>query len=137
MPAALSLTRAQLSAICAHALEHKPEEACGILAGDADGTVRRVFLVENSEHSSTFYLMDSGEQFRVFDEIERQGLTLLAVFHSHPHSPAYPSARDCELAFYPDSLYMIVSLMDDSPQSRVFHIRDGGVQEAEMVVAGG
>jgi hypothetical protein len=26
------------------------------------------------------------------------------------HSPAYPSATDLELAFYPDSLYVIISL---------------------------
>ena len=137
MPAALRITRAQLDTVFGHALRYTPEEACGILAGDADGTVRRVFLVENSEHSSTFYLMDPGEQFRVFDQIEQDGLELLAIFHSHPHSTAYPSARDCELAFYPDSFYMIVSLMDREPRSRVFRIREKGVQEAEMVIAGG
>lgn len=136
MAAALSLTRAQLNTICGHALRHQPEEACGILAGDADGTVRRVFEMENVEHSATFYMMDSEEQFRVFDQIEQDGLTLLAIFHSHPHSAAFPSSRDCELAFYPDSLYMIVSLMGREPQSRVFRIREGGVAESKLIIAG-
>ena len=136
MPAALSLTRAQLGSIYDHALRHRPEEACGILAGDADGRVRRVFEMENAEHSSSFYMMDSQEQFQVFDQIEQDGLQLVGIFHSHPHSPAYPSARDCELAFYPDALYMIVSLMDGRPASRAFSIREGTVEEARLLVSG-
>ncbi len=134
MPASLRLTRAQLEAVLGHARASSPKEACGVLAGDPDGTVRRVFTMENSASSSTFYLMDSREQFRVFDQIEREGLELVAIFHSHPHSPAFPSGRDTELAFYPDSLYLIVSLMYDKPECRVFKIVDGKVEEAEMVI---
>jgi proteasome lid subunit RPN8/RPN11 len=137
MPEELRLTRAQLDSIVRHARSHKPLEACGILAGDPDGTVRQVFLMENAEHSPTLYMMDSREQFHVFDEIERKEMELVAIFHSHPHSPAVPSARDCELAFYPDALYLIISLVDDSPEWHAYRILDGKVSEVEVTVDGG
>lgn len=134
MPDALRLSAAQLDILIDHARACRPEEACGILAGRNDGTVLKVFPMDNTEHSQTLYMMDSREQFRVFDEMEREGLELVAIFHSHPHSQAYPSAHDCELAFYPDSLYLIISLMDEQPASRVFKIVDGTVKEAELVL---
>jgi len=134
MPDALRLTRTQLNTIIDHARAHKPEEACGILAGDSDGTVRRVYTMQNAEHSSTFYMMDSREQFQVFDEIEREGLDLVAIFHSHPHSPAVPSGRDKELAFYPDSLYLIISLMNDEPESHAYKIVGEKVEEVKIVI---
>ncbi len=134
MPGSLRLTRAQLAVVLEHARACAPEEACGVLAGDKNGSVRHVFTMNNSAGSSTFYLMDSREQFRVFDQIEKEGLELVAIFHSHPHSPAFPSGRDTELAFYTDSLYLIVSLMDNKSDCRVFKIVDGKVEEVEMII---
>ena len=46
-------------------------------------------------------------------EIEDNGWALGAIYHSHTRSPAYPSQTDVNLAFYPDALYVIVSLQDD------------------------
>jgi len=37
-------------------------------------------------------------------------LELLAIYHSHPRTEAYPSATDIRLAYYPDSSYLIISL---------------------------
>ena len=128
----LRLSQAQLETLIGHARTCRPEEACGVLAGDSEGNILRVFCMENAAHSSTFYTMDSGEQFRVFDEIRREGLELVAIFHSHPHSPAVPSMKDLELAFYPDSVYLIVSLMDDVPECHAFTIVDGQAYELEI-----
>lgn len=136
MTETLRLSADQYQSIVDHARACKPEEACGILAGEADGVITRVFLMENTEHSDVFYMMDSREQFEVFDAIERDGLKLLAIFHSHPHSPPLPSAQDMELAFYPDAFYLIVSLMDEEPAARVFRIVDGEVREAELALGG-
>jgi len=135
MPADLRLSRAQLETVIGHARECAPEEACGILAGGEDGTVLRVIPMENAEHSRTFYLMDSREQFQIFDEMERDGLELVAIFHSHPHSPAYPSIHDMELAFYPEAVYLIVSLMGDEPDSHAFKIADQTIREIEIIVS--
>lgn len=134
MTDSLRLSRAQLETVFDHTRACKPEEACGILAGDRDGNVKRVFLMENTEHSSSFYVMDSREQFQVFDEMERDGLELVAIFHSHPHSPAFPSAQDMELAFYPDAVYLIISLMNEEPESHAFRIVEDRVTEIEITV---
>lgn len=134
----LRLTGSQMESIVAHARACKPEEACGILAGDLrqNGVrvVEQVFLMENARHSSTFYLMDSQEQFQVFDDMQKRGLEPVAIFHSHPHSPAYPSGVDLDLAFYPDSLYLIVSLAGDEPEGRVFRIVDGKIEDAQLAI---
>ncbi|MHB9112484.1 MAG: M67 family metallopeptidase [Thermoleophilia bacterium] len=134
MPPVLRLSPAQLETVIGHSRACKPEEACGILAGDSEGNVLRVFCMENAEHSSTFYTMDSSEQFRVFDEIRSDELELVAIFHSHPHSPALPSMQDLELAFYPDSVYLIVSLMDDEADCHAYTIVEGQVEELEITM---
>ncbi|MHB1389876.1 MAG: M67 family metallopeptidase [Thermoleophilia bacterium] len=140
MTSVLRLTRTQQAALVAHARSCRPEEACGILAGTRDGgtaIVTRVFLMENAEHSNIFYQMESREQFQVFDEIEKEGLQLVGIFHSHPHSPAFPSGVDLELAFYPDAAYLIVSLMNDEPESHAFRIVDGQIRKMDIVIETG
>ena len=51
----------------------------------------------------------------------------VAIYHSHPRSPAEPSQTDINLATYPHWLYVIVSLADDSV--RAWRIADGRVEE--------
>lgn len=136
MPEELRLSEGQHTAIIKHVRRNAPEEACGILAGDSDGTVRKVFLMENIEHSPDFYMLDSSEQFKVFKAMENEGMELLAIFHSHPHSAAVPSARDMELAFYPDSLYLIISLAGGAPESHAYSIVGGSVREVRIYLNG-
>ena len=69
------------------------------------------------------YVMDPREQLRIMDDIEGSGEDLLAIYHSHTRSAAYPSRTDVELAFFPDTLYLIVSIADrDAPEIRAFRI---------------
>lgn len=134
MPETLRISRSQFDLLVRYASARKPEEACGILAGDISGTVSHIFLMENIEHSSTLYMMDSQEQFKVFDEMEKEGVEMVAIYHSHPHSDAYPSPRDCELAFYPDSFYLIISLKNGNPEGRAFKIIDKEVEEIQIII---
>ena len=131
MPEALRLNPAQLDSILDHAHACEPEEACGVLAGDSDGNVTHVYLMENVRHSTTRYDMGKQELFNVFDEIWKSKLELVAIFHSHPHSPAIPSDVDLNLAvpkpglvLHPESIYLIISLMDDEPVCNAFKIID-------------
>lgn len=117
-----------------HAEEEYPNECCGLLAG-RDATVERVYRMRNIRQSPVMYTMDPKEQLRVFEEIDQAGQTLVGIYHSHTHSPAYPSPTDIRLAFYPDSAYVIISLADRSrPEVRAFQIVDGTVRELEVVV---
>lgn len=67
------------------------------------------------------YVMEPREQLRIMDDIDAAGWDLLAIYHSHTRSAAYPSRTDVELAFYPTTAYMIVSLADrDRPEIRAY-----------------
>src|SRR5208282_2319975 len=90
-----------------HCREGYPNEACGILAGSGH-EVSRLFRMQNVESSPVSYLMDSKKQFEVMKTLREDSLAIVALFHSHPASAAFPSAKDVALAFYEDSAYVIV-----------------------------
>jgi len=123
-----------LNGVIEHARREYPLESCGILAGK-DGKIVKVYSMENTERSSSSYLMAPEKQLKVFREVEAEGLELSAIYHSHPHSPAFPSQRDVDYAFYPDSLILIISLTDPKvPQAGVFQIENGRVKEKRLKI---
>lgn len=110
-----------------------PEEACGLLAGQA-GTVEQVYPVDNVLRSPTAYRMDPAGQLRSMLTIEQSGLELVGIYHSHPHGPTTPSATDLKQATYPEVLYLICS---PSPgegwQARAFWLRGNQAVEEALV----
>jgi proteasome lid subunit RPN8/RPN11 len=78
--------------------------------------------------------MEPQEQYRVQTAIEDAGLELGAIYHSHTRSAPYPSQTDINLAFYPDSLYIIVGVAAADPEVRAYTIRDGEVRETRLDV---
>jgi [CysO sulfur-carrier protein]-S-L-cysteine hydrolase len=118
----------------AHARVELPNECCGIVAS-RDGAAVRLYRATNAEASPVRYGLDPQEQYRIMMEIEEQGWTLGAIYHSHTRSPAYPSQTDVNLAFYPDALYLIVSLRDpERPDLRAFTIVEGKIDEGELAI---
>ena len=89
----------------------------------------------NADASPATYRLDGKEQLHVFNELDDRGWELWAIYHSHTHTEAYPSKTDRSQAFYPDSRYLVLSLEDrDAPVLRSFFIRDGEVEEEELIV---
>lgn len=130
------ITRAQVEEMVKHARNGFPNEACGLIAA-RDGRAVKVYCLENAEGSPVTYRMDSGEQLRAMLEIDDEGWDLGAVFHSHTRTRAYPSATDVRLAFYPSTLYVIVSLADPaSPDVRAFRIEEGRIIEEALAIEG-
>ncbi len=128
------MAREHYDEIVAHARSEFPNECCGLLSGK-DLRVARVHRMTNSEASPVLYVMDPREQIRVFDDIDRQGEDLVAIYHSHTRSAPYPSATDVRMAFYPESLYVIVSLQDmESPTIGAFRIVDGEIRQVRMEI---
>jgi [CysO sulfur-carrier protein]-S-L-cysteine hydrolase len=120
------------SQIIEQAKAEHPNEACGLIGG-SDGHAKRLFRMTNAERSPVIYRMEPTEQLRVFNEIDADGLDLVAIYHSHTRSPAYPSSTDVSLAYYPEAVYLIVSLADmEKPDLRGFRIQDGKVTEIEV-----
>lgn len=95
-----------------HLKKQIPYEGCGILSGN-DGNVLRVYEMTNGAKREDFFLMVPEEQFEVIKDIRKNGQKMLAIFHSHPVSRAYPSAKDIDMAYYDDIHYIIVSFKDE------------------------
>ena len=122
----------------AHALQDDPNECCGILSG-ADGTITKLYRITNSSASPFRYQMDPQEFLQAMLDSDRNGWEMLAFYHSHTHSPAYPSQTDVRLALESwmlDVSYVLVSLEHrDAPQIRAFHIMESGeIVEDELEV---
>jgi len=118
----------------AHAKQEAPLEACGYLA-ERDGNVVKAFPMKNVDASADHFSLDPAEQFAVIREIRAAGLSLRGVYHSHPQSPARPSAEDLKLAFDPKLSYVILSLPKEDARS--FLIRNGQGEEEKFVITDG
>ncbi|BCB95476.1 hypothetical protein JZK55_03980 [Dissulfurispira thermophila] len=117
----------------AHCKEGYPNEACGILAGSGN-EVSKIYRMTNIENSPVTYMLDPKEQFNVMKDMREGNLSMIAIFHSHPSSAAYPSQRDVSLAFYEDAVYIIVSLMQKEPVVKGFLIKEGEIKETEIIL---
>lgn len=118
-----------------------PNEAVGLLAGPtyfAEGGVAQRYLpMINAAASPYRYSIDPAEQLRAWTEVEDAGEVVWGIVHSHVVSPAVPSATDIELAYFPDSLYLICSpAHPERPTVRAWSIRDGAVSEVPLAVSG-
>ncbi len=114
-----------------HAREGYPEEVCGILGGE-DDEVKKVYRMTNTEHSPVSYFMEPSEQFRVMKALREAGLRMVGIYHSHPDSPPFPSAKDVRLAFYDDAVYVIISLMEREPSVKAYSIVEGNINEVAI-----
>lgn len=109
----------------AHARAEAPVEACGLLAG-AGGVVHRSYRMANVDASPEHFSLDPREQLAVIREARAAGLSLLALYHSHPATPARMSDEDLRLAFTPGVRHVILSLRDpERPELRSFIVADG------------
>ncbi len=117
-----------------HAAAEYPKEACGLIGGP-DGTPRKLYRLTNVDPDPVMrYNADPKELKQVTDDIYDHDWDVVAIYHSHTHSPAFPSPTDVERAFYPEASYVLVSLMDrQRPDLRAFRIIDGKISEMEIV----
>jgi proteasome lid subunit RPN8/RPN11 len=120
-----------------HCYEGLPDEACGLLAGDApSGKAAVCYRTANADASSRTYTVDPKDFLRADRDAEARGITILGVFHSHTHTAAYPSPTDVAQAPDPEWHYVLVSLMADAPIVRSYRIVDGKIAEEPVVVDG-
>lgn len=135
----LKLGQKVVEEIISHAKAEAPNECCGILAGE-NGTVTRAYRARNVDRSPVKYTIDRSDTLRIFNEVDRAGIDVLAFYHSHTHTEAYPSVTDVKLAPPSDLfdyLYVIVSLAEpQNPVLRAYHIAKQQVEEAHLQVTG-
>ena len=119
----------------AHAREDLPNECCGMVGGAGD-EASVVVPVVNSAASPLRFEMDPQGQYNALKSIEDDGKEMLAIYHSHTKSAAYPSQTDVNQAVnWPDAIYLIVSLQEpDAPEVKGFWLKDLKIADAELVV---
>lgn len=142
-PASIALPIAIRTAIIDHARTAVPNEACGLIVGDRPaaegGRALRWLPTRNRAASPYRYEIDSDDLLRATIETDDADEVFWAIVHSHVASPARPSPTDIGLAFYPDALYVLVSLHPDEADAatgdasiRAWRIVDGEVHEVAI-----
>jgi proteasome lid subunit RPN8/RPN11 len=128
---------AALKDIIAHAREARPAECCGVLIGREDEIVEAV-RIRNLAEGTTRYFLDPKEHIDARRAARMRGLDVLGFYHSHPLTPAEPSATDAAEATYANCLYLIVGLrqdgVEDQPEARLFKLVDAAFVEVALAV---
>ena len=115
-----------------HARRELPNEACGLLSGDAASGSVRAFHAARNELASPFrFSVDPRDLVRITYQIEATGEDLVAIFHSHPRTAAEPSASDIREARYPDALHL---LSGANGELRAWRIAAVGATEVPLCV---
>ena len=116
------------------AAKDSPLETCGLLGG-VEGRVLAHYPGTNVEASTVRYEMDPRQVVRAMQDILAHGWELTAIYHSHPAGPSGLSKTDLDLAFYPDSAYIVVSSRPAGDwRLRAFRLGERGVSELEIQI---
>jgi proteasome lid subunit RPN8/RPN11 len=145
-PAAVRLPASMRDAILEHARAAVPNEACGIIVGDAPaadgGVATRWVPLANPLASPHRYAIDPADLLALTIETDDADEVFWAIVHSHVASPARPSPTDLRESHYPDALYILVSLdrveaaPDGTSSVRAWRIVAGGVHEVGLTIDG-
>ncbi len=128
----IQIRRDLLKQLLEHAEREALGECCGLLAGKR-GVITLAIPAKNVASDATKnYEIEPSEIVRMMREFRTRGLEFLGIYHSHPTGENRPSARDIELAYYSEAVYVILSPRADTLKPiRAFSIRDGSVTELE------
>lgn len=128
----------------AHCLDVLPLEACGLLAGRLGASppatpagapaaqaalVEEVYPTANAARSARIYTVEPIDLLRADRAAEAAGLALIGVWHSHTHTPPYPSPTDIVQAPDPSWHYVLVSLSNTDPVVRSYRVVGEDVTE--------
>ena len=127
------LTELQKSTLAGHATCCEPNESCAILFGDMTpgaATVSGICLTENAKESATEFAVPDEQLLRAYQAAERDGVSVVGIFHSHPGSEAYPSRTDARFMECNPVVWLIYS--GTRKEFRAF-VLDGTIKEIPIV----
>ena len=110
----VTIRRAQIEEMLAHAREARPAECCGLVGGDAEGVGASVYRLRNiAPDARVAYDGDPQELCEAQRTMRARGEGLLGIYHSHPREAApVPSESDVRLAYHPSAIYFIIGIED-------------------------
>lgn len=129
----IALPRPLVNQLLLQAQRAAEEEVCGLIGVSAGGALRVYPVANVAEDRRRLFVMEPKGQIDALRQMREAGESLFAIYHSHPHAPAAPSALDLQQAAYPEALYLIVSLDTKGVlELRGYRLRDGGVENIEL-----
>ena len=102
-------------AIIEHAREEAPRECCGLLIGHEHQITAAIRARNVAEDTVRRYIVDPFDHFAALRFARARGEQVVGAYHSHPRSPAVPSATDAAEGFT-QFLFVIVGLAADPPE---------------------
>ena len=129
-------SREQIWQMTSHLSDCLPAEGCGLVGGDVTYHAHLVIPIANLLSSPSHYRMDEREQLAAFLTLEEKGLDLIAIYHSHPSGSPVPSTTDIAEFFYPESLMIVFSLVDQAWISKAYRInmKDQTFDEIPIII---
>jgi proteasome lid subunit RPN8/RPN11 len=120
----VTLLRAALETLVAHAREEAPNECCGLLLGTSSSIAEAARARNIADQPRSRFLIDPKDHIDLRRSARARGLEVLGFYHSHPASPAVPSPTDLAEATYPGHLYLIVGLASEPPDVAIYQLDD-------------
>ncbi len=108
-------------AMVAHCVREAPLECCGLLGG-VSPVVSSFHPLRNVSASEVRYDADPRDLIAAVQSLRARGAEILAIYHSHPRWAALPSRTDLAENHYGDVPRIIVSLLGESPEVRVWRL---------------
>ena len=127
----IQLHAAVRTAIVAHAREEAPRECCGLLVG-CEGVIDEAVRSPNADPDPNRYEIDARLHVATNRRLRGSGRAVVGAYHSHPHSPAWPSASDIAESYYSDFIWVIVSLAGPTAEVKGFRIEEGRIIELDI-----
>jgi proteasome lid subunit RPN8/RPN11 len=120
-------------AMVAHCLREAPLECCGILGG-VTSRVSSIHPLRNIAASETRYDADPQDLITAWVWLRENGLEIAAIYHSHPRWAAVPSATDLRENHYGPVPRIIVSLLAEPPEVRIWRLEPDSYEELDWRV---
>ena len=114
-------------------LKELPNEACGYLYGKDLSNLDGRIAMENIDFSPEHFSFASKDMFLALKTARSEDKALLAVYHTHPETPARMSEEDKRLANDTSMVYLIYSLSEDQIKSFTIN-KEKQVQEVDFEV---
>lgn len=135
MHRSISISAFQKRQLLSQSAESSPNEACAVLLGRNDGGATKVLEIlsaRNADASPASFTIADADLASMYREADVRGLEVVAIFHSHPFSEAYPSSKDREFMLSNPVVWIIAGASDEI---RAF-VLDGGVREIPVMTNG-
>jgi proteasome lid subunit RPN8/RPN11 len=111
-----------------------PNESCAILVGKTIGKdvcIIDLIPMRNSDSSKVTFSMDPQQLMDMYQEVEKQNMHVVGIFHSHPAEPT-PSSIDKKFMEINPVVWIIYSTITHRSRAYIFEEK---IKEVQMHIA--